>query len=112
MTAYNDALGLPRESEVNMRRLTNIGTFRAYIRNYLRNHPKIHDRMTLIVRQLQPGADGLPIEIYAFSNDTDWANYESLQADIFDHVCAIVPEFGLRLYQNPTGADLHALTER
>jgi miniconductance mechanosensitive channel len=62
--------------------------------------------MTLIVRQLQPGAKGLPIEIYAFSNDTDWAVYEDIQADIFDHICAIAPEFGLRLYQKPAGADL------
>jgi miniconductance mechanosensitive channel len=65
--------------------------------------------MTLIVRQLQPGAEGLPIEIYCFTNDTDWSNYEDIQADIFDHICAIMPEFGLRLYQRPAGADLQAL---
>jgi miniconductance mechanosensitive channel len=109
LTAYNDALGQPRESGVNLRRLTNIGTFRAYVYNYLRHHPKIHDAMTLIVRQLQPGPTGLPIEIYAFSNDTDWSTYEAIQADIFDHICAIVPEFGLRLYQQPSGTDIASL---
>ncbi len=109
LRAYNAALDDPGESGVNLRRLTNIGTFRAYIHNYLRHHPQIHDGMTLIVRQLQPGAEGLPIEIYAFSNDTNWDAYEGIQADIFDHICAIVPEFGLRLYQKPAGADLAGL---
>jgi len=107
--AYNAALDEPGESGVNLRRLTNIGTFRAYILSYLQHHPKIHDRMTLIVRQLQPGPEGLPIEIYAFTNDTDWVVYEGIQADIFDHLCAIAPEFGLRIYQKPAGADLEGL---
>ncbi len=106
LKAYNQALDAPGESGVNLRRLTNIGTFRAYIYNYLKHHPKIHERMTLMVRQLQPGTEGLPIEIYCFSNDTQWAAYEGIQADIFDHVFAIAPEFGLRLYQRPAGADL------
>ncbi len=106
---YNATLDDPGESGVNLRRLTNIGTFRAYIYSYLKHHPRIHDDMTLIVRQLEPGAEGLPIEIYAFSNDTDWAAYEGIQADIFDHICAIAPEFGLRLYQKPAGADLASL---
>jgi len=106
LKAYNEALHAPGESGVNLRRLTNIGTFRAYIYNYLKHHPKIHDQMTLMVRQLQPGTEGLPIEIYCFSNDTDWGAYEGIQADIFDHVFAIAPEFGLRLYQRPAGADL------
>jgi miniconductance mechanosensitive channel len=109
LKAYNDALPAPDEDDVNLRKLTNIGTFRAYIVNYLRHHPKIHQDMTLIVRQLQPGPDGLPIEIYCFSNDTAWSAYEDLQSDIFDHTCAIVPEFGLRLYQRPAGADLAGL---
>ena len=113
LNAYNEALDAPGESGVNLRRLTNIGTFRAYIYNYLKHHPKIHDRMTLIVRQLQPGTEGLPIEIYCFSNDIDWAAYEGIQADIFDHIGAIAPEFGLRLYQRLAGADLAGLrTER
>jgi miniconductance mechanosensitive channel len=106
LKAYNDALHAPGESGVNLRRLTNIGTFRAYIYNYLKHHPKFHERMTLIVRQLQPGTEGLPMEIYCFSNDTEWAAYEGIQDDIFDHVFAIAPEFGLRLYQRPAGADL------
>jgi miniconductance mechanosensitive channel len=96
----------------NSRNLTNVGTLRAYIVEYLRVHPKIHQDMTLIVRQLQPGPEGLPIQIYAFSNDTNWANYESLQADIFDHILAIVPEFGLRVFQQPSGADLEKLGPR
>ncbi len=109
LKAYNEALHAPGESGVNLRRLTNIGTFRAYIYNYLKHHPKIHDQMTLMVRQLQPGTEGLPIEIYCFSNDTDWGAYEGIQADIFDHVFAIAPEFGLRLYQRPAGADLREI---
>ena len=109
LNAYNEALDAPGESGVNLRRLTNIGTFRAYIYNYLKHHPKIHDRMTLIVRQLQPGTEGLPIEIYCFSNDIDWVAYEGIQADIFDHIGAIAPEFGLRLYQRLAGADLAGL---
>ena len=91
------------------RRLTNVGTLRAYIVEYLRAHPKIHQDMTLIVRQLEPGPDGLPMQIYAFSNDTNWVNYESLQSDIFDHIFAIMPEFGLRIFQKPAGADLEGL---
>ena len=109
LNAYNEALDAPGGSAVNLRRLTNVGTFRAYIYNYLKHHPKIHDRMTLIVRQLQPGTEGLPIEIYCFSNDIDWVAYEGIQADIFDHIGAIAPEFGLRVYQRPAGADLAGL---
>ena len=109
LNAYNEALDAPGGSGVNLRRLTNVGTFRAYIYNYLKHHPKIHDRMTLIVRQLQPGTEGLPIEIYCFSNDIDWVAYEGIQADIFDHIGAIAPEFGLRLYQRLAGADLVGL---
>jgi miniconductance mechanosensitive channel len=91
------------------RRLTNVGTFRAYVLNYLRNHPKIHEGMTLLVRQLEPGPKGLPLEIYCFSNDTEWANYEALQADIFDHLIAVLPEFGLKAFQEPAGTDLGKL---
>ena len=93
----------------DVRRLTNIGTLRAYIVSYLRSPPKIHEGMTLIVRQLEPGPEGIPMQIYAFSNDTNWVNYEGLQSDIFDHIFAMVPEFGLRIYQKPSGADLAAL---
>lgn len=109
LKAYNEVLDDPGEAGVNLRRLTNIGTFRAYIHNYLKHHPKIHDRMTLIIRQLQPGPEGLPIEVYAFTNDTNWVAYEGIQADIFDHIYAIAPEFGLRIYQQPAGADFEGL---
>jgi len=103
---YNAGLAAEVDAEVNRRRLTNAGTFRAYAYNYLKNHPRIHDRMTLIVRQLSPGPEGLPLEIYCFTNTTVWADYEDIQSDIFDHLLAIVPEFGLRLYQKPAGSDL------
>jgi miniconductance mechanosensitive channel len=95
-------------SIVNGRHLTNIGTFRAYVEQYLKNHPKVHKGMIQMVRHLQPVENGLPIEIYVFTNDTKWVNYEKIQADIFDHILAIVPEFDLRIYQNPTGYDLKA----
>lgn len=91
---------------INGRRLTNVGTFRAYCEAYLRNHPKLHKEMTLLVRQLAPGPQGLPIEIYTFTNDTVWANYEGIQGDIFDHFLSVLPEFGLSAYQAPSGADL------
>jgi miniconductance mechanosensitive channel len=93
----------------NSRRLTNIGTFRAYLINYLRQHPKIHQNMTFLVRQLQPTPEGLPMEIYVFSQDTQWAPYESIQSDIFDHTLAIVSEFGLNVFQNPSGKDFQHL---
>ena len=92
----------------NSRRLTNIGTLRAYIVNYMRTHPKVHKGMTLLVRQRNPTANGLPIEIYVFSSDIDWIAYEGIQSDIFDHILAVVPEFGLRLFQLPAGRDLEA----
>ncbi|WP_321515327.1 mechanosensitive ion channel domain-containing protein [Marinifilum fragile] len=97
------------EIPVNQRRLTNIGTFRKYVEAYLYNHPKIHNEMTFLVRQLQASEKGLPIEIYVFSNDQEWANYEAIQADIFDHIFAIVPEFNLKVFQNPTGDDFQKL---
>ena len=103
---YNDGLATDVDSDVNRRRLTNVGTFRAYAYNYLKNHPKIHKGMTLMVRQLSPGPEGLPLETYCFTNTTDWAVYEDIQSDIFDHLLAIVPEFGLRLFQKPAGSDL------
>ena len=94
---------------VNARRLTNVGTFRAYIRNYLRQHPGINQDLTLLVRQLAPTPEGLPLEIYAFTRDTRWAFYEDAQADIFDHVLSIAREFGLTVYQRPSGRDLATL---
>ncbi len=89
---------------VNGRSLTNVGTFRAYIKFYLKNNAKIHNDMTFLVRQLAPQSDGLPIEIYVFSNDTNWINYEAIQSDIFDHLLAILPEFELEIFQNLSGS--------
>jgi miniconductance mechanosensitive channel len=103
---YNAGLATEVDADVNRRRLTNVGTFRAYAYDYLKNHPRIDKNMTLIVRQLAPGPEGLPLEIYCFTNTTEWAAYEDIQSDIFDHLLAIVPEFGLRLYQKPAGSDL------
>ncbi|KFD08485.1 YbdG family protein [Kluyvera ascorbata ATCC 33433] len=97
------------DSVLNLRKMTNIGTFRAYLNEYLRNHPKIRKDMTLMVRQLAPDNNGLPIEIYAFTNTVVWAEYESIQADIFDYIFAVVEEFGLRIHQSPTGNDIRAL---
>ena len=97
---------------INGRHLTNVGTFRAYIVEYLKNHPKIHQGMTFLVRQLPPAEHGLPIEIYVFSNDQEWVAFEGIQSDIFDHLLAIAPQFGLRIFQRPTGADLQALAGR
>ncbi len=108
--AYNTSLNLDVTTVTNGRRMTNLGTFRKYLENYLHNHPKIHDDMTFLVRHLQPTEKGLPLEIYVFSNDQVWANYEAIQADIFDHILAIMPEFGLSVFQNPTGDDFRKLT--
>ena len=88
-----------------IRRLTNLGTFRVYVQKYLEAHPKTHKDMTLLARQLAPGPEGVPIEVYCFSNDTAWANYEGFQADIFDHLISVLPEFGLKAYQSPAGSD-------
>jgi miniconductance mechanosensitive channel len=109
LSEYNkDFAGASAEQQdvaVNMRRLTNIGTFRAYAWRYLKQHPQIRDDMTLLVRQLQPGPQGIPIELYCFTNTTEWNAYEDIQADIFDHLMAIIPEFGLRLFQEPAGTE-------
>jgi len=93
----------------NGRHLTNIGTLRAYITSYLRRHPGVHQDLILLIRQLEPTAHGLPMEIYVFTNDTRWVEYEAIQADIFDHILAVMPEFGLRVYQEPAGSDLARL---
>lgn len=96
-------------SLVNGKRMTNIGTFRAYVKAYLSNHPMINKEMEFLVRQLAPTEHGLPIEIYVFSKDHDWANYEDIQANIFDHILAVVPEFHLRVFQDPSGMDFNKL---
>lgn len=105
LAEWNGKLGERAKVPANTRRSTNIGTFRAYVENYLRNHPGIHQDMTIIVRQLPPQPEGLPLEIYCFTNTIAWAAYEGIQSDIFDHLLAILPEFGLRVFQNPAGSD-------
>ena len=94
---------------LNQRVLTNVGTFRAYIEAYLRDNSKIHQGMTFLVRQLPASPQGLPLEVYVFTNDTEWGPYESIQADIFDHLLAALPTFELRVFQNPTGFDMQQL---
>ena len=96
---WNAELARRGAKPINERRVTNLGTFRAYVEQYLRNHPGIHQEMTLLVRQLQPGATGIPLEVYCFTNDTRWAVYEKIQSDIFDHLLAILPVFDLRVFQ-------------
>ena len=111
LEAFNTAAKIDNASLVNGRRMTNVGTFRAYVKAYLQNHPMISQQMTFLIRQLQPTENGLPIEIYVFSKDQVWANYEAIQADIFDHILAVVPEFDLRVYQNPSGSDFRGLLQ-
>lgn len=107
--AWNAQLQEQGKEPVNTRRITNLGTFRAYVDKYLRNHAGIHLNMTLMARQLAPTADGIPLEIYCFTNTTAWTAYEGIQADIFDHLLAIIPEFGLRVYQHPSGTDVREI---
>ncbi len=103
---WNAALGDPGRTPVNQRRLTNLGCFRAYAQAYLDGHPELNHEMTCMVRQLQPGPTGIPMELYCFTATTAWAEYERVQGDIFDHLIAILPEFDLALYQQPTGNDM------
>lgn len=109
-----NARELPEHANpVNARRITNIGTFRAYVIAYLSAHPRLTNAgFTLLVRQLDPTPQGLPLEIYCFTDTTHWGEYESIQADIFDHLIAILPEFGLRLFQEPSGMDLRDIAAR
>ncbi|MFQ5637965.1 MAG: mechanosensitive ion channel family protein [bacterium] len=102
---FNQSAKVDETSLVNGRRMTNIGTFRAYVNAYLKNHPKINLDMTFLIRQLPPTQHGLPIEIYVFCKDKVWAHYEAILADIFDHFLAVIPEFDLRVFQDPTGGD-------
>lgn len=109
IAAYNKKHEINTSNVVNGRALTNIGVFRAYINHYLQNHNGISQNMTLLVRQLAPTEYGLPLEIYAFTADTRWDVYETIQSDIFDHLFAVAPEFGLKLFQNPSGNDLRSI---
>jgi miniconductance mechanosensitive channel len=108
---YNARHKINLDNPVNGRALTNIGVFRAYMNHYLQHHPGISQEMTLLVRQLAPTENGLPLEIYAFTNDIRWDVYESIQSDIFDHLFAVAPEFGLHIFQNPSGNDFRSMME-
>jgi miniconductance mechanosensitive channel len=105
ITRYNQENEIDYTVQVNGRAMTNIGVFRAYITRYIEQHPKIHSSMTRIVRQLPPGETGLPIEIYCFTNDINWAAYEGVQSDLFDHILAVAKEFNLHVFQSPSGND-------
>jgi miniconductance mechanosensitive channel len=109
---WNSEHGMEDDVAINGRNLTNIGTFRQYVAAYLRHHPQVHKDMTFLVRQLQPTEKGLPIEIYVFSRDQRWVQYEGIQSDIFDHIIAVVPEFDLKVFQQPTGQDVVSLLDR
>lgn len=112
LDAHNKKHKIDNSVLVNGRRMTNVGVFRAYIEAYLYNHPKINNEMTSMVRQLQPTDKGLPLQIYVFSNDKRWVEYEKIQSDIFDHILAVAPEFDLRVFQNPSGYDVVKLLEQ
>lgn len=109
ISEYNEMHHIDNSLLVNGRRQTNLGVFRAYLNNYLKNLDAVNQEMTCMVRQLQPTEQGIPIELYFFSAIKEWVVYESIQADVFDHVLAIIPEFELRVFQNPTGSDFREL---
>ncbi len=112
LEAYNQKHRIDTASaRINGRRQTNLGVFRAYVVAYLRTNPNIHQEMTFLVRHLAPTPQGLPLEIYVFSNDQVWANYEAIQADIFDHLLAAVPEFALKVFQYPSGSDFAGILD-
>lgn len=109
---HNKNLGIENDLVPNGRRQTNLGIFRKYLEEYLKNNPQINKDMTFLVRHLQPTANGIPIEIYVFSKEKKLNDYESIQADIFDHILAVIPEFELRVFQAPSGSDIKDLTEK
>lgn len=108
---YNKKKNIDTSEIINGRRLTNIGTFREYLKAYLKNREDVSNDFTFLVRQLTPGPSGIPIEIYVFANTTDWIKYEQTQSDIFDHIFAAVSEFELNIFQNPTGKDFRGFVE-
>ncbi|MFO8054053.1 MAG: mechanosensitive ion channel [Bacteroidales bacterium] len=109
--AYNEKYAIDNAVKVNGRRQTNVGVLRAYLMEYLKRHPKINEGMLILVRHLEPGETGLPVQLYGFSSEQAWADYESVQADIFDHVLSVLSEFDLKVFQNPTGDDLRSLKQ-
>ncbi len=109
---HNKKIGIEDDTIPNGRHQTNLGVFRKYLENYLQNNPNVNKEMTFLVRHLQPTETGIPIEIYVFSKNKNWVDYESIQADIFDHILAIIPEFELRVFQSPSGNDIRDLSEK
>ena len=109
---YNKEHGIDNSILVNGRRQTNLGVFRAYLTNYLKSLPTVNQDLTCMVRQLQPTEQGIPLELYFFSAIKAWVPYEGVQADVFDHVLVIIPEFDLHVFQNPTGEDFRELSKR
>ena len=103
---YNEQNHINNNIRINARRETNLGVFRMYLIYYLKSLSVVSHGMTLIVRQLQPTANGIPLELYFFSAIKEWVAYEGIQADVFDHVLAVIPEFDLRVFQNVSGNDL------
>lgn len=106
---YNKTHNIDNSVKVNGRRLTNLGVFRKYLENYCKSLPRVNKNMTFIIRHLQPTEKGIPMELYMFSADTSWVNYEELQSDIFDHVLAVIPEFKLKVFQVPSGDDIRTM---
>ena len=105
MNEYNEERGIDKSILGNGRRQTNLGVFRAYLMAYLKSLPDVNQELTCMVRQLQPTDHGIPMELYFFCSIKDWVPYEAVQADVFDHVLAIIPEFDLQVFQSPSGRD-------
>lgn len=111
LATYNEKYNIDNSVLVNGRRQTNLGIFRAYLKLYLKHKPEINNEMTFLIRQLQPTENGIPMEIYVFSKVQDWGLYEDIQADIFDHILAVIPQFELKVFQQPSGADFQKLNK-
>lgn len=109
LNQYNEEFGIDNSILVNGRRQTNLGVFRAYVERYIASLPAVNQNLTHMVRQLQPTEKGIPIELYFFSAEKKWILYENIQSDVFDHLLAVLPEFDLAMFQNPTGSDFKAL---
>jgi miniconductance mechanosensitive channel len=112
ISEYNAKNNIDNSILVNGRRQTNIGIFREYLKSYLSNNPRVNMDMTFLVRHLQPTEFGIPIEVYFFSKRQEWAIYEDIQADVFDHILAVIPHFDLKIFQNPSGADFVKVFEK
>ncbi len=111
LTSYNEKYNIDNSVLVNGRRQTNLGVFRAYLKSYLKHKPEINNEMTFLIRQLQPTENGIPMEVYVFSKIQDWGLYEDIQADIFDHILAVIPQFELKVFQQPSGSDFQKLNK-